>query len=172
MWKNAIFSIFSAVRFLATVMLLNLALRKCWKYQCQFLNVSKTKKKVKKHFSYISRKKCITQYHFYVRTRFRMLDTGCSLYILKMALRPKSRFLFSKFKYYYFIFFFLKKVGNTAKISTCISERIVQFLKLLLYYPTRSNFLLGFLLLYLNEFRFFFLFFFFQWTAILFFSKD
>ena len=55
--------------------------------------------------------------------------------------------------------FFEKIVGNTAKISTCISERIVQFLKLLLYY-SRSNFLLGFLLLYLNEFRFFSLLFF------------
>ena len=115
--KNAIFSIFSAVRFLATVMLLNLALRKCWKYQCQFLNVSKTKKKVKKHFYlHFMKKKCITKYRFYVRTRFRMLHIAIaryrvfsSLYILKMALRPKSRFLFSKFKYYHFNFFFKKK---------------------------------------------------------------
>ena len=120
-------------------------------------------KKSKSTFSYILRKKkmyyeiplsmCVQESECCILL---LLDTGCSLYILKM----KSKWLYNQnqdfcfqIKSYYFIF--SKKVGNTAKISTCISERIVQFLKLLLYYPTRSNFLLGFLLLYLNEFRFF-----------------
>ena len=84
--KNAIFSIFSAVRFLATVMLLNLALRKCWKYQCQFLNVSKTKKKVKKHFYLHFMKKnvlrntasmCVQDSECCILL---LLDTGCSVH--------------------------------------------------------------------------------------------
>ena len=113
--KKRHFSIFSAVRFLATVMLLNLALRKCWKYQCQFLNVSKTKKKVKKHFFLHFMKKIVLRNTTSMCVQdsecciLLLLDTGCSLYILKMALRPKSRFLFSNFKSCYFIFFFFEK---------------------------------------------------------------
>ena len=113
--KNAIFSIFSAVRFLATVMLLNLALRKCWKYQCQFLNVSKTKKKVKKHFYlHFMKKKCITKYRFYVRTRFRMLHIAIARYRvftvhLENGFTTKIKISVFKVQILPFQFFFLKK---------------------------------------------------------------
>ena len=129
---------------------------------------AKQRKKVKKHFFYFflhfTKKNVLRNTTFYVRTRFRMLHIAIARYrvFTVYILKIKSKWLYVQnqdfcfqIKSYYFIFF-KKKVGNTAKISTCISERIVQFLKLLLYYTTRSNFLLGFLLLYLNEFRLFF----------------
>ena len=137
MWKNAIFSIFSAVRFLATVMLLNLALRKCWKYQCQFLNVSKTKKKSQKAlFLTFYEKKMYYEIPLSMWVQdsecciLLLLDTGCSLCTSwKLIVNGfMSKIKISVFKSNLTISFFLKKkLGTLPKLVLAYQKELCSF---------------------------------------------